>query len=100
MARLQRRWVCRGCEREWAFSTMPSQPCPLCGDPRVDQVEYIPVAPGADTRSSSSEWAGVEQTLHMRPAVERPNLVRDRNELLMRVDPYVEQLSALIGVEL
>jgi hypothetical protein len=62
-------------------------------------VEYVPVVAGADVRSTAEEWAGAERAGELRPAVERADLVRDRNEMIYRADPYAAQLAALLGVE-
>lgn len=41
MARHQRRWFCRACQREWAFRTVePQDTCPGCGTPEAEQIEF------------------------------------------------------------
>ena len=99
MRSVQRRWVCGACDREWVYSTTGNDACPICASRNIERVEYLPVVQGADICSSSAEWAGAE-AIHIPPVIERKELIRDRNEALMRLDPYAEQLSALLGVPL
>lgn len=98
---VQRRWLCFTCEREWAYATTgDGVTCPTCRSVNIQRVEYLPVFQGADIRFTREEWAGAESTAPMAPVIERKDMIRDRNEALLWVDPYADQLSALLGVSI
>jgi hypothetical protein len=96
---VHRRWVCSACDREWVYSTTGNDACPICHCTEIERVEYLPKYSGADYHSPP-ELVFVDAAHPLPPVVERPNFHRDRNEALMQLDPYAEQLSALLGVEL
>jgi hypothetical protein len=100
--RVQRRWICRACEREWVFvfavyregqlREWDEASCPVCASAAIERVEFLGVFPGADSRTEPVWPAGPDV-----PFAERPNLQKDRNEALLAADPYAGQLSALLG---
>jgi hypothetical protein len=41
MMRMQRRWTCADCRREWVFSVGSNECCPACGSAKVAQVYFM-----------------------------------------------------------
>lgn len=109
MRTIQRRWLCAACRREWVFVHASFNPftgqvepwdsthCPTCWSEQIDRVEYLPVCPGADL--TPGEWLSMP-SMDLPPVPERRELQRDRNEALMRLDPYAEQMASLLGVQI
>lgn len=94
---MTKRHFCNGCEREWLFAyNWNGESCPACGSADITVVEYQPAFAGADLPRSGPVAVPVTEV------EDRDTFVQANHTLALtgEVDPYVEQLGALLGESL
>lgn len=93
------RHYCPECKREWSYAyRWNGKNCPACGSPDITIVKYKPPFLGADMPRPDATPLPVAAAAPNEPQGPTP-FIRENPTLMLtgEVDPYVEQLAALLG---